>query len=199
MPNYIQKECLTCHYNAKIGDINGGLDIQYPPSEIKISLNELTFWFIGFFILFLLLFFYIFFLVVNNKIINPVVKLTQNIKQLTQEKDLNKQANIKTNIEELQTLQNSFNELISTIKFYYDKLLNNLYTDTLTNLPNINRLQEDLKQHHKATLAIINIDAFREFNNFYGIEVGDFVIVQLAKNLQKQLKKGSILYRLYGD
>lgn len=198
-PIYVQKECLTCHYNAKIGDINGVLDIQYPPSEIKISLNELTFWFIGFFILFLLLFFYIFFLVVNNKIINPVVKLTQNIKQLTQEKDLNKQANIKTNIEELQTLQNSFNELISTIKFYYDKLLNNLYTDTLTNLPNINRLQEDLKQHHKATLAIINIDAFREFNNFYGIEVGDFVIVQLAKKLQEQLKKGAILYRLYGD
>jgi diguanylate cyclase (GGDEF)-like protein len=198
-PIHVNQECITCHYNAKVGDINGVLDIKYPPSEIKISLNDLTIWFIAFFILFLLLFFYIFFLVVNTKIINPIVKFTQNIKQLTQEKNLDKKANIKTNIEELQTLQNSFNELISTIKFYYDKLLNNLYTDTLTNLPNINKLQEDLKKHPTATLAIINVDSFREFNNFYGIEVGDFVIVQLAKKLQEQLKKSSKLYRLYGD
>lgn len=198
-PIYVQKECLSCHTNAKVGDINGVLDIQYPPSEIKISLNELTLWFIGFFIVFLLLFFYIFYLIVNNKILNPIVKFTQNIKQLTQEKNLNKQANIKTHIEELQTLQNSFNELISTIKFYYDKLLNNLYTDTLTNLPNMNRLQEDLKVHKTATLAIINIDAFREFNNFYGIKMGDYVIVQLAKKLQEQLDQRAILYRLFGD
>lgn len=198
-PIHVRQECLTCHTNAKVGDINGVLDIKYPPSEIKISLNELTLWFIGFFIVFLLLFFYIFYLVVNDKILNPIVKFTQNIKQLTQEKDLNKQANIKTNIEELQTLQNSFNELISTIKFYYDKLLNNLYTDTLTNLPNMNRLQEDLKEHKTATLAVINIDAFREFNNFYGIKMGDYVIVQLGKKLQEQLKKGAILYRLFGD
>lgn len=198
-PIYVQKECLSCHTNTKVGDINGVLDIQYPPSEIKISLNELTLWFIGFFIVFLLLFFYIFYLIVNNKILNPIVKFTQNIKQLTQEKDLNKQANIKTHIEELQTLQNSFNELISTIKFYYDKLLNNLYTDTLTNLPNMNRLQEDLKVHKTATLAIINIDAFREFNNFYGIKMGDYVIVQLAKKLQEQLDQRAILYRLFGD
>lgn len=75
-PIYVQKECLSCHTNAKVGDINGVLDIQYPPSEIKISLNELTLWFIGFFIVFLLLFFYIFYLIVNNKILNPIVKFT---------------------------------------------------------------------------------------------------------------------------
>ncbi|MFA7083255.1 MAG: bifunctional diguanylate cyclase/phosphodiesterase [Arcobacteraceae bacterium] len=198
-PIYVKQECITCHYNAKIGDINGVLDITYPPSEIKISLNDLTFWFIVFFIAFLLLFFYIFFLVINNKIINPIVLFTENIKQLTQEKDLNKQANIETNIEELQTLQNSFNELICTIKFYYDKQLNNLFMDNLTSLPNINRLQEDLTLHKTATLAIVNIDSFREFNNFYGIEVGDFVIKQLAQKLQEQLNKDAILYRLFGD
>lgn len=198
-PIHVKEECITCHYNAKVDDINGVLDIKYPPSEIKISLNELTVWFIIFFILFLLLFFYIFFLVVNTKIINPVVKFTETIKQLTQKKDLNKQANIKTNIQELQTLQDSFNELISTIKFYYDKILNNLYTDTLTNLPNINRLQEDLKVHKKATLAIINIDSFREFNNFYGIELGDYVIKELSLILKKELPSHTTLYRLYGD
>ncbi|MFA6789225.1 MAG: bifunctional diguanylate cyclase/phosphodiesterase [Arcobacteraceae bacterium] len=198
-PIHVTQECITCHYNAKIGDINGVLDIKYPPSEIKISLNDLTVWFILFFIVFLLLFFYIFFLIVDNKIITPIVKFTQKIKELTSEKDLNKQANIKTNIEELQTLQNSFNELISTIKFYYDKILNNLYTDNLTTLPNINRLQEDLKIHKTATLAIINIDSFREFNNFYGIELGDYVIKQLSIILKKELPKNTTLYRLNGD
>lgn len=198
-PIHVKEECITCHYNTKINDINGVLDIQYPPSEIKISLNKLTIWFILFFILFLLFFFYIFFLVVNNRIINPIVKFTETIKQLTQKKDLNKQANIKTDIEELQTLQDSFNQLISTIKFYYDKLLNNLYTDTLTNLPNIHRLQEDLKVHKTATLAVINIDSFREFNNFYGIELGDYVIKELSKLLKKELPEHATLYRLYGD
>jgi diguanylate cyclase (GGDEF)-like protein len=198
-PIHVKEECITCHYNAKVDDINGVLDIKYPPSEIKISLNELTVWFIVFFILFLLLFFYIFFLVVNDRIINPIVKFTETIQQLTQKKDLNKQANIKTNIQELQMLQDSFNELMSTIKFYYDKLLSNLYTDTLTNLPNIHRLQEDLKIHKTATLAVINIDSFREFNNFYGIELGDYVIKELSIILTKALPKDTLVYRLYGD
>jgi diguanylate cyclase (GGDEF)-like protein len=198
-PVKVEASCVSCHYNTKVGDINGVLDIKYPPSEIKISLNELTIWFIGFFVLFLLLFFYIFFLAVNNKIINPIVKLTNTIQELTRKKDLNKQANIKTNIQELQSLQNSFNELTSTIKFYYDKLLDNLYTDNLTNLPNINRLNEDLKKHRPATFAIVNIDSFRDFNNFYGIVAGDYIIKQLAKQLLKHLDESSKLYRIHGD
>lgn len=198
-PIHVKQECITCHYNAKVDDINGVLDITYPPSEIKISLNELTYWFIAFFILFILIFFYIFYLVVNKKIISPIVGFTNTIKELTKEKDLEKKANVQTNIEEIQTLQTSFNKLLSTIKYYYEKLLENLYHDSLTSLGNMNKLQQDLPKHPKAPLAILSIDTFREFNNFYGIKVGDFIIKDLAKFLKKQPLDGVQLYRLYGD
>lgn len=37
-PIKVSKECITCHHNAKVGDVNGVLDIKYPPNEIKYLL-----------------------------------------------------------------------------------------------------------------------------------------------------------------
>lgn len=198
-PIHVQKECITCHHNAKVGDINGVLDIKYPPSEIKISLNQLTYWFIGFFIFFVLISFYIFYALVSKKIINPIIEITDTIQRLSEEKDLNKKANINTNIKEIESLQDSFNNLLSTIKYYYEKLLKNFYIDDLTQLPNMNQLQKDLQTYLESPLAIINIDSFREFNNFYGVQVGDFIIKELANFLDKNSLEHTRVYRLHGD
>ncbi|WVM93854.1 diguanylate cyclase [Halopseudomonas pachastrellae] len=46
--------------------------------------------------------------------------------------------------------------------------LQNLYTDSLTGLPNRERLLADLKKSHTASLILLNIDSFKEINDFYG-------------------------------
>lgn len=82
--------------------------------------------------------------------------------------------------------------------------LRNLYTDPLTHLPNRERLLADLRKTHTASLLLLNLDAFKEINDFYGHQCGDHVIATLAQALQQHLNeradwRGSRLYRMPAD
>lgn len=198
-PMHVREECISCHYNTKIGDVNGVLDIQYPPSEIKISLDNLISYFILFFILFILVCFIILYLIINKKIIMPIVKFTDTIVDISKDANLSKKSNIKPNIKELFILEDNFNLLLEKIKYYYDKLITNLYTDSLTKLPNIVKLEEDIKKNEYNTLLIINIDSFKEINSFYGVKVGDSILKQIAMYLYEKTKNIHTIYRLYSD
>ncbi|HDZ55275.1 MAG TPA: bifunctional diguanylate cyclase/phosphodiesterase [Pseudomonas xinjiangensis] len=79
-----------------------------------------------------------------------------------------------------------------------------LYTDNLTDLPNREKLLVDLQKADSASLILINIDAFKEINDFYGHQCGDHVISELANSLQRFLTRqsewvGSRLYRMPAD
>ncbi|MGP1449613.1 MAG: EAL domain-containing protein [Wolinella sp.] len=75
-----------------------------------------------------------------------------------------------------------------------------LYTDKLTSLPNRYRLLEDLKQAKNPFLMLLNIDSFKEVNDFYGTEIGDFVLKEVAKRLISLINHGRFkLYKLQAD
>ena len=84
------------------------------------------------------------------------------------------------------------------------KQLNSLYTDALTGLPNREKLLADLHDERPATLILLNIDAFREINDFYGSACGDHVIREVAAGLLQHLGrtplgKESRLYHMHAD
>ncbi|WP_304641663.1 EAL domain-containing protein [Pseudomonas sp.] len=84
------------------------------------------------------------------------------------------------------------------------KKMHILYTDALTDLPNREKLLSDLKTQRKGSLLLVNIDAFKEINDFYGNQCGDYVINQLTQALQRLLiEQPSLstarLYRMPGD
>ncbi len=198
-PMKVTQDCITCHYNTKAGEVNGVLDIKYPPSDIKISLDMMTYYFLLFFVIFIVVFFYIFFFVINKKMVTPIIKFTQEIKRISDANDLSLKANVNTSIEEIGTLQNAFNKLLETTKFYYDKLINSLYIDSLTNIYNFIKLQKDLETKEKFSLALIDIDKFRQLNNFYGTNVADFILKELAILLKDTVKKEVSVYRVTAD
>lgn len=84
------------------------------------------------------------------------------------------------------------------------RLLESLYTDQLTKLPNRARLLQDLKPPRQETLILLNIDSFKEINDFYGHQCGDAVLKGFADNLQAFLKsmpgcEKVLLYRMPAD
>jgi PAS domain S-box-containing protein/diguanylate cyclase (GGDEF)-like protein len=73
-------------------------------------------------------------------------------------------------------------------------------TDHLTQLPNRQKLLEDLEEDKELKLAIINIEKFKEINEYYGFEIGDRLLVKLSTMLSKLLSSYQTrLYKLPGD
>lgn len=81
-----------------------------------------------------------------------------------------------------------------------EKKLKFQVTDHITHLPNRQKLLEDLESDYEFKLAIINIERFKEINEYYGFDVGDRVLVELSVLLKKALKNVNMrLYKLPGD
>ncbi len=64
------------------------------------------------------------------------------------------------------------------------EMIDRYYQDDLTNLPNRNRLLKDLTKEKVCCLVLLNIDAFKEINDFYGIKKGDEVLQNFAHILE---------------
>lgn len=78
------------------------------------------------------------------------------------------------------------------------------YTDALTGLPNRVALLQELDRSNGATLALINLDRFKEVNSLFGHDCGDQVLRTLARDLSDfiaEQRRGRYvtLYRVTGD
>lgn len=93
-------------------------------------------------------------------------------------------------------LQSINNDLQIKVAEQTHEAIRHLYYDNLTNLPNRFKLQEDLTQNERSTVAILNIDDFKEINDFFGIDSGDWLLSQIGRWLQ-EMKLSP--YRLGGD
>ncbi|OHE01463.1 MAG: hypothetical protein A2513_10895 [Sulfurimonas sp. RIFOXYD12_FULL_33_39] len=74
-------------------------------------------------------------------------------------------------------------------------------TDALTNYGNRYKLNSDIKAKENLSLALFNIDDFRQINDFYGHECGDRIIKSVAEKIYNFISKEKNLffYRLQGD
>lgn len=98
----------------------------------------------------------------------------------------------------------SINDFLGTeVERKTKEVKNLLVFDTLTKMPNRLKLIEDIKQSHNLKpkhLALINIDSFRDINDFYGYKIGDDIIKEIALTLQHICKcSDTNLYKLPSD
>ncbi|MDQ1341212.1 MAG: hypothetical protein QG567_2370 [Campylobacterota bacterium] len=81
-------------------------------------------------------------------------------------------------------------------------LIRQIYTDPLTGYPNRSALIKDIEKFHDVLLYLINIDSFKDINDFYGNIAGDDMLIQITHFLDSFVKKNiedGILYKLSGD
>lgn len=72
-------------------------------------------------------------------------------------------------------------------------------TDALTGLPNRLKLMQDLRGLNAPALGMINIDQFKAINDFYGLENGDKVLLQIGSSLKQFGGDMFQAYRIGGD
>jgi len=104
----------------------------------------------------------------------------------------------KVHDEILKALQEQYKIQEQELKRCKRELLNRYFTDNLTHMPNIYQLRKDLQENEKAGLVVLNIDNFKTINNFYGFNIGDFVIESVATHLNTFFKEYKV-YRLSVD
>lgn len=93
------------------------------------------------------------------------------------------------------------------LKGSQQKLEHMAYTDALTNLPNRRMFTEHFKrllalkrrQEGSFSLLLMDFDDFKEINDTYGHDAGDFVLVEMASRLSALVRESDCLARLGGD
>ncbi|MDI3326413.1 EAL domain-containing protein [Pontibacterium granulatum] len=96
---------------------------------------------------------------------------------------------------------------ITTQKQQQRELEFSAYHDRLTSLPNRMLLSDRLRQamyqeaRRGQSLAVvyIDLDGFKEINDTHGHEMGDHLLVAIAKRFQRVLREGDTVARLGGD
>jgi diguanylate cyclase (GGDEF)-like protein len=98
---------------------------------------------------------------------------------------------------ELEVFNETLEEKVREASRY---MIEQLYIDRLTQLPNRTKLITKLGSYNNKYITLINIDDFATLNDFYGHRVGDFVLESLAKELQLYADDAyADLYRMPGD
>ena len=74
------------------------------------------------------------------------------------------------------------------------RLLDTLYTDRETGLPNRTKLLQDFKTGNHTGIILINIDSFKQINAFFGPRCGDYILKSFASRLQELVANGKDLF-----
>ncbi len=96
---------------------------------------------------------------------------------------------------------------ISAVKAAQEEVLKLAYFDPLTNLANRRKLTEQLnhclnesqRNGDYGALFFIDLDNFKTINDSLGHDVGDLILVDVAKMLQDQIEEAELIARLGGD
>lgn len=101
----------------------------------------------------------------------------------------------------------AFKQDISERKANEEKIRQLAFYDALTNLPNrrmlLDRLQQALavcgRSHRAGALLFIDLDDFKGLNDTLGHDIGDLLLIQVARRLAQCVREGDTVSRLGGD
>ncbi|MBE0495672.1 MAG: EAL domain-containing protein [Campylobacterales bacterium] len=170
-------------------------------SELKKTLKTTTLSSIGvqiFLSLFVMAFLLMFVATqINKNVITPIYKMLEEMKQFREEKILTIDHAYYKEEDEIGKLMHYFHKHIATLINRLNKRAN---YDGLTQLLSRQRLLYDLDSQQQFLLAIVDIDRFKEINNYLGISSGDHVLKSTAELLSRFFDPLDYrVYRLSGD
>jgi diguanylate cyclase (GGDEF)-like protein len=192
-PVKVQKEYLKYYKNMEVGDISGVVDIVYNSSDLHLEISSMLNNMILFFIVLICVIFLVIFVSLKRNVVRPTDSFLETVREIIDANNFRQRVELKTSVKEIKAIESGFNQLL-------DSLERQFYTDNLTGLANRRQVMEDINACEYPALAIINIDAFNQVNDFYGNSIGDQILVEIAHKIEALLPNPYFkLYRLGGD
>ena len=205
--SFLDKNQNTIHFYSSTGSLFGEssatllfikTSFSLEPLHIDLRKNLNVFLLITVFVLFTLT---IFELLRSREITLKITSITKTIKK-------NKIIEIKnSNIKDISVLIDSYNKMLSKLhtQIKINKELS--YIDSLTEIRNRKSYDEKIEELISLynrygtifSIAIIDVDDFKQVNDTYGHSVGDSVLKNIAKTLQTNIRKSDMLFRIGGE
>ena len=170
-------------FGYKVGEVKGIIAMYIPFKKVENFFFSIMLFLVTIFILVFIIG-TLFFKRVTNNIYSDIEKILLHLKNKISKRKFLK-INKRMNYLETQSLKDEVNVLVKELKRNQKELYGELYFHSTTDLFNRNKF---FQLDRKYALIILNIDKFREINNYFGIEIGDKLIIAVANRLKK-LKK----------
>jgi len=189
-PIIFDNECMQCHGGVKRnhftgyrpGEFIGILEAKVPIKEQLCKYKKTFFWIfliLGVSLIFTLYYFYDYMKTIRGDINTILLFFKEKIQKGVYEPLVKKMK-----YTEFERLKNEINSAVRSIVYYRNELIRSYLINDLTKLPNRAKLIEDLNKE-VFNLAILNVNKFREINDYFGQEIGDLLISMIAKRLKK--------------
>ena len=206
-PLVVKEECLVCHTMAKVGDINGVIDIIYPVHALKVSLDYVLNTVLAYFFGILLLLSVALYWKLKLFVARPITQMVTLMQEIIQHTDLSRRVETNGFIAEVADLTEYFNKLLRTVEDYQNRLEDLSIRDPLTRLYNRRKFDEfldheidrALRHGHPFCVAQIDLDDFKNINDTFGHPIGDLVLKELASVLHREVRRTDVLARVGAD
>ncbi|WP_457561524.1 putative bifunctional diguanylate cyclase/phosphodiesterase [Caminibacter pacificus] len=164
--------------------------------KLKSMFVDLKVKYLVFYFMIISAIFFILNYMVQYYLINPLLRL----KLYAEKKDFEPKF---IPIKEINDIKNALTQSFKEL----DTIINNLYkssiTDFLTGLGNkkllLKEVEKRIKKGQKFCLLFLDLDNFKEINDFYGHSVGDALIIEVANELKNFVKSDEVITRIGGD
>lgn len=205
MPNHA--ECAACH-DSPAGDINGLIDIRIPPEKLRAPIQATLSPLPNLISLLIGGIFVAVFLLLRYQIVRPVVRLSQHATDTAQDIDRASAIEIKRIWpREIRILAERYNQMVREIQDNHRHLVEMAARDKLTGLYNRRYFDEMLartldqaeRSKQPVALLMLDLDRFKPINDKFGHAVGDKVLAEVGKAIQKLTRDGDICARVGGD
>ncbi|MDP2788197.1 MAG: EAL domain-containing protein [Pseudomonadota bacterium] len=225
-PIRIEPFCLKCHgeraaappsirdgyataYGYKVGDLRGVASIRIPTAKFQERLlqiwgGQLVKSLVGYAAIFLALGF-----ILDRLVTRRLSRLQEGAQQIaTGEYSARiKQSRTKNAQDEISGLAETFNRMADAVQNRAAEIHNLAYFDPLTGLPNRRLLMDRLNHVLVASnrtqaygaLMILDLDNFKTLNDTQGHDVGDQLLIEVARRLTANVRQEDTVSRLGGD
>lgn len=203
---YVDFDEYLLHISLKTNNKNGGkVSMIFDMSEIRdIKIRILEDLFVEIFLA--LLFSIILLTILSNKIVAPLNNLSKYLSTNFKDIDINKMPEASSK-DEIGVLSRIFKKLLKKLDKKQKQIEAKAYFDSLTGVYNRHMFNEIFNDEFKRTqryshnlsLALIDIDNFKKFNDTYGHLIGDEVLIMVANILNKSIRNSDTFARWGGE